>query len=136
MSPSSSNASAVEKTFGSFLEYVSWEKELFYSNTFPLSEKYPMIGVDSIIAAEVIYAILLWWGLSRMRADKKPLITDGRMALRVYNASQVVLSFYISYLATGTYFKKLLKSGKKDGRTLLSPVRLARVLQPGVRFAR
>ena len=106
------NGTNSEKAFGSLYEYLTWEKTNFYTNVFPLSEKYPMVGMDSIIAAEVIYAILLWWGMSRMKADKKPLIQDGRWALRVYNAFQVLLSGYISYLATSTYFKKLLKSGK------------------------
>lgn len=99
------------KGFGSIMEYVNWEKEIFYSSAFPLSEKYAMVGIDWILAAEVIYGLLVWWGISRMRGDKKPMIQDGRWALRVYNLCQVILSGYISYLATCTYFKKFLDQG-------------------------
>jgi len=95
----------------SISDYLLWEKQNFYSQTFPLSAQYALVGVDSLIASQVVYGLIVLWGLSRKRADKKPLITEGRWALRVYNVIQVALSGYIAYLATSTYLKKVINQG-------------------------
>ena len=98
--------------FSSFSEYVSWEKRHFYSQTFPLSEKYPLVGFDSLVATQIVYGLIVLWGYVRMNGDKKPLFVDGRAVLRVYNLLQVVLSGYIAYLATSTYLNKVIYKGQ------------------------
>lgn len=90
---------------------IEVEKKTFYSEMFPLSAQYPLVDFQAFIASQVIYGLIVYWGLSRKKSDSKPLISDGRWILRVYNTLQVILSGYISYYAFATYMKKLVNEG-------------------------
>lgn len=90
---------------------IEVEKKTFYSQMFPLSAQYPLVDFQAFVASQVIYALIVYWGLSRKKSDSKPLISDGRWILRVYNTLQVILSGYISYYAFATYMKKLINEG-------------------------
>ena len=93
-------------------QIIEVEKKTFYSEIFPLSAQYPLVDVQACVAAQIIYGFIVYWGLSRKNTNAKPLISDGRWILKVYNAFQVILSGYISYYAFTTYTKKVFTEGE------------------------
>jgi hypothetical protein len=84
---------------------------MFYAEQFPLSKPYPFVDIRFMICGVLGYLLLVWWGYSRAARDAKPILVDGRWALRFYNAGQVILSGYIAYLASTTYLRKLITHG-------------------------
>jgi hypothetical protein len=108
-----------EPGFHHFSKLLSQEKNSFYSGIFPLTEKYPFVSFQSLVVSLLLYGLIVAWGLKRMWANSKPLISDGRWALRVYNTFQVVLSGYIAYLASITFLNRLISQ-----RTLCQPMKV------------
>jgi hypothetical protein len=106
---------AMEDTNNSGAQFFSqalWsEREVFYREQFPLSRPYPLLAYQYIVTGILGYLMLVMWGYRRAAADAKPILADGRWALRIYNASQVILSGYIAYLTSITYLRRVVNEG-------------------------
>jgi elongation of very long chain fatty acids protein 4 len=94
-----------------FAQALWSEKDVYYAEQFELSKPYPLVQFQYLTGGVFLYLLLVIWGYKRAATDAKPIITDGRWALRVYNAFQVILSGYIAYLASVTYLRKLISNG-------------------------
>jgi elongation of very long chain fatty acids protein 4 len=92
-------------------QLIRHEIDDWYSTPHRLSAGYPLIEARILLLGVVGYLAMVAWGLNRAARDAKPIIQNGRWAMRAYNFGQVVLSGYIAYLASITFLKDIFATG-------------------------